>query len=93
MWDYIFINIVLSLVVIVLAHYIWEHLVATHTIKKSKNLAEFESTKYKAMIDALTVSRVLPKDIDPVVEPDFLTPAEKEWMVKELSAYLASDQN
>ena len=91
MWDYIIINIALSLAVIVFAHFIWEHLKNTYSIKKVKNLAEIQTNKYKAMIDELRDGNRAP---DPVPEADsddsFLSPEEKNWMVSELHAYLES---
>jgi hypothetical protein len=91
MWDYIIINIALSLAVIVFAHFIWEHLKNTYSIKKVKNLAEIQTNKYKAMIDELRDGNRAP-DPEPVPEHDsddsFLSAEEKNWMVRELHAYL-----
>lgn len=90
MWDSIIINIVLSLAVIILAHLLWDHLKNTYSTKKQKNIAEFQTNKYKAIIEELRENR-LPETIS-VQEDDiasFLSSEEKDWMVKELSAYLA----
>jgi hypothetical protein len=94
MWDYIIINIALSLAIIVFAHFIWEHLKNTYSTKKVKNLAEIQTHKYKAMIDELRdgARAAVPPTEDPdndiVAADSFLSPQEKDWMVKELHAYL-----
>jgi len=90
MWDYISINILLSLAIIVFAHYIWDHLKNTYSTKKQKNLVEFQTNKYKAIIEELRENRlVVAKPAIEEEEDVFLSPEEKDWMVKELSAYLA----
>jgi hypothetical protein len=89
MWDSIAINIVLSLVVIVLAHQLWDHLRNTYSTKKQKNIAEFQTNKYKAIIEELRENRVKePEEIVPEEETSFLSPEEKDWMMRELEAYL-----
>jgi hypothetical protein len=96
MLDSIAINIVLSLVVIVLAHQLWDHLRNTYSTKKQKNIAESQTNKYKAIIEELRENResvpvsvpsvkTLEKEDDLAV---FLSPEEKDWMVKELAAYI-----
>ena len=89
MWDYISINILLSLAIIVFAHYIWDHLKNTYSTKKQKNLVDFQTNKYKAIIEELRENRLVVAK--PAIEEEdvFLSPEEKDWMVKELSAYLA----
>ncbi len=89
MWDYISINILLSLAIIVFAHYIWDHLKNTYSTKKQKNLVDFQTNKYKAIIEELRENRVVVAKPSIEEEDVFLSPEEKEWMVKELSAYLA----
>jgi hypothetical protein len=89
MWDSIVINIVLSLAIIVIAHQLWDHLRNTYSTKKQKNVAEFQTNKYKAIIEELRENRVS----EPTIEKEddlaaFLTPEEKDWMVKELAAYI-----
>ena len=90
MWDYIIINIALSLAIIVFAHYIWDHLKNTYSVKKVKSLADIQTNKYKTMIDEL---REGPRESSVETMPDesrFLSIEEKHWMVKELSSYLES---
>ena len=93
MWDSIAINIVFSLAIIILAHQLWDHLRNTYSVKKQKNMAEFQTNKYKAIIDELRENRVSGLSEKPVDKEDdiatFLSPEEKDWMTKELAAFLA----
>lgn len=93
MWDSIAINIVLSLAIIIIAHQVWDHLRNTYSTKKQKNLAESQTNKYKAIIEELRENRG-PGPGEKIVDKEddiatFLSPEEKDWMVKELAAYLA----
>lgn len=90
MWDSIVINIVLSLAIIIIAHQVWDHLRNTYSTKKQKNLAESQTNKYKAIIDELRENRVKEPEAIAQEEDDagFLSPEEKDWMVKELAAYI-----
>lgn len=92
MWDSIIINIVFSLAIIILAHQLWDHLRNTYSVKKQKNMAEFQTNKYKAIIDELRENRGPGPGQKTVDKEDdiatFLSPEEKDWMVKELAAYL-----
>ena len=92
MWDSIIINVLLSLAIIILAHQLWDHLRNTYSVKKQKNMAEFQTNKYKAIIDELQENResglsekTVDKEDDLAV---FLSPEEKDWMMKELAAYI-----
>jgi hypothetical protein len=92
MWDSIIINVLLSLAIIILAHQLWDHLKNTYSVKKQKNMAEFQTNKYKAIIDELQENResglsekTVDKEDDLAV---FLSPEEKDWMMKELAAYI-----
>jgi len=89
MWDSIIINIVLSLAVIILAHLLWDHLKNTYSTKKQKNIVEFQTNKYKAIIGELRENRgqemSLNQDSDLA---SFLSPEEKDWMVKELASFM-----
>jgi hypothetical protein len=92
MWDSIIINVLLSLAIIILAHQLWDHLKNTYSVKKQKNMAEFQTNKYKAIIDELQENRVTQEN-ETLVAPKedievFLSPEEKDWMMKELAAYL-----
>jgi hypothetical protein len=92
MWDSIIINIVLSLAVIILAHFLWDHLKNTYSTKKQKNIAEFQTNKYKAIIEELRENREpVPSEKSVDKEDDvysFLSPEEKDWMVKELASFM-----
>jgi hypothetical protein len=83
MWNYILINVLLSLAIILFSHYVWEYLKNTYSTKKTKTIAE---NKYKAMIEELRESRVTTIAEE---KPVFLTQEEKEWMEHELAAFMS----
>jgi hypothetical protein len=83
MWSYIIINIMFALFIIILVQYLWDYFKNTYTDKITKDLAEFQTQKYKDMF--LTIQNN-PTDSLVVSEPKtFLSNSEKEWMVAELS--------
>jgi DNA-directed RNA polymerase specialized sigma subunit len=86
MWDSIVINIVLSLAIIIISHQVWDHLRNTYSTKKQKNIAEFQTNKYKVIIEELRENRVKEPEEDDLAA--FLSQEEKHWMAKELAAYI-----
>jgi len=51
MWFSILQNIIISMLVIFLAHHIILHLKDSYTIKKTKDLTELQGKKYKSILD------------------------------------------
>ena len=51
MWLSILQNIIISMLVIFLAHHLILHLKDSYTIKKTKNLTEIQGKKYKTILD------------------------------------------
>jgi len=51
MWLSIFQNIIISILVIFLAHHLILHLKDSYTIKKTKDLTELQGKKYKTILD------------------------------------------
>ena len=96
MWNSIIINIVLSIVIILIGQRIWDYFKTNYTTKKTKNLVEFQSNKYKTIMEDL--ERNLPplpsatKSSQPpsLGDTTFLSREEKEWLAKELDGYLNS---
>ena len=90
MWAYITINIILALLSILLIQHLWDYFKNTYTEKKTKDLAEFQTQKYKDMF--LTIQNAEPiqqssMNLVPdsvVVASTFLPPNEKEWLIAEL---------
>lgn len=91
MFNEIVINIVLSLVIIMIIHELWEYLKNTYSTKKTKNLLDFQTNKYKTMIQEL---QEMPRsELQPTTHPQteenvFLSKEEREWMINELAVFL-----
>jgi hypothetical protein len=51
MWLSILQNIIISLLVIFLAHHLILHMKDSYTVKKTKNLTELQGKKYKSILD------------------------------------------
>jgi len=89
MFNEIVINIVLSLIIIIVIHELWEYMKNTYSTKKTKNLIEFQTNKYKTIIEELQeTSRSEPIQPKTIEEPIFLSNDEREWMINELAAFL-----
>jgi hypothetical protein len=84
MWNYILLNIVCSIAIIVFIHQLWDYFKNTYTMKKTKNPLDFQTSKYKSMLDDALAAQNKPHQ-----SPEIL-PEDKEWMVQELASYLAS---
>lgn len=100
MWKSIIINIVLSIVIILIGQRIWDYFKTNYTTKKTKNLVEFQSNKYKTIMEELernlpplpvAVSASTKSSHPPSLgDTNFLSREEKEWLAKELDGYLNS---
>lgn len=100
MWNSIIINIVLSIVIILIGQRIWDYFKTNYTTKKTKNLVEFQSNKYKTIMEDLernlpplpsaSVSTNKTSQPSSLGDPIFLSREEKEWLAKELDGYLNS---
>ena len=51
MWINITFNIALSIIVIFIAHQLWEYCKINYTSQKTKNLVEIQSSKYKQIVE------------------------------------------
>lgn len=100
MWTTILINAVLSIIIIVIAHQLWEYCKINYTSQKTKNLVETQALKYKQIAEdmernssALVIVKPEPgKNLPPVpakLQPsDFLPLDEKEWVHNELTTFI-----
>jgi len=101
MWTTILINAVLSIIIIVIAHQLWEYCKINYTSQKTKNLVETQALKYKQIAEdmernssALVIAKPgsgtgtqLPVKLQP---SDFLPldEKEKEWVHNELTTFI-----
>ena len=53
MWTSILINIGISILIIMICHYLWNHFVETYSDKVTKDILGSQTQKYKAIIDDL----------------------------------------
>lgn len=53
MWSSIFINIIISIIIIFIAHSLWNHIKNSYSTKKTKDLIGTQIQKYKTMMEEL----------------------------------------
>lgn len=82
-WSSLITNIIVSVLVIYFIHNLWNYLRDTYTVKKKKDLVDFQTKKYREMLAA----DIRPKEYS---SPDFISDKDKEWMIEELSEILSS---
>lgn len=82
MWKYILTNVTLSLAIIYLIHHIWNYLRDNYTTKKTKDLVDFQTKKYKDMLAGLAELESSSRS------DEFIPPEEKEWMIRELKSFM-----
>jgi hypothetical protein len=51
MWSTILLNATLSVIIILIAHHIWEYCKQNYTTQKTKNLVEIQASKYKQIAE------------------------------------------
>ena len=69
MWISIFLNILLSIIIIYLGHHLWEYLRDKYTTKKTVDLVNSQTQKYKKMMEEIqTVESTAP--FDSVIKED-----------------------
>lgn len=59
MWNAIFLNIVLSIIIIFASHQIWEYCKSNYTTHKIKNVADSQASKYKSMLEDMERAHAL----------------------------------
>jgi hypothetical protein len=94
MWSAILFNCILSIIIIIIAHQIWEYCKINYTSQKTKNLVEIQASKYKQIVEDMErnssalvsvdkpVPTKLPNDFLPLDEK------EKEWVQNELVSFI-----
>lgn len=94
---YIIINIIIALFTILLLHHIWNYLKENYSVKKTKDLAEFQSQKYKDIFLTLSNS---PENKAPDLsstpihtEVSLPPPAQTEWLAKEEEQWMTQELN
>jgi len=53
MWSSLFVNIIISILIIFIAHSLWTYIKNTYSTKKTKDLIGTQIQKYKAMLEEI----------------------------------------
>jgi hypothetical protein len=93
MWSAILFNGILSIIIIFIAHQLWEYCKINYTTQKTKNLVEIQASKYKQIAEDMernsTALVMVEKQIPVKIQPsDFLPLDEKEWIHNELASFI-----
>jgi len=98
MWSTVIFNATLSIIIIFIAHQIWEYCKTNYTTQKTKNLVEMQASKYKQIAEdiernstAVVVKKTEPESLSGSVKlsrTDFIPEEEKEWVHKELTTFI-----
>lgn len=79
------INILISVLVIYFIHNMWNYLRDTYTVKKTKDLVDFQTKKYREML-----ADMHPAESSPDMSSDFMSEEDKQWMIQELKGFISS---
>ena len=102
MWSAIIFNGILSIIIIFIAHQLWEYCKVNYTSQKTKNLVEIQASKYKQIAEDMERNSSALVTVDkpvngtlvtvPVkIQPNDFLPLdekEKEWVQKELISFI-----
>jgi hypothetical protein len=91
MWAVIIQNAALSILSIVLVQYLWDYFKEKYTVRKTKDLVNFQTKKYREMLQSVQeTARAEPATKhDTKTEDDYISPEEKQRMVEELMSFIA----
>ena len=92
-------NVTLSIIIIFIAHQLWEYCKINYTSQKTKNLVEIHASKYKQIAEDMERNMTSPSVAevsthkeepadDTAITKIFLPPNEKEWIHKELTSFI-----
>lgn len=88
MWTLILQNAALSILSIVLVQYLWDYFKEKYTVRKTKDLVNFQTKKYREMLQ--TVQETATADPPtPKPEDEYISPEEKQRMIEELMSFIA----
>jgi len=83
-------NIIISIIIILLVHYIWNYLKDTFSTKKTKDLVNSQVQKYKKIMEEIqTPSKIVPENMHNVTgSQPYISKMEKQIMEDELTQLL-----
>jgi hypothetical protein len=84
---------VMSFITILIGQHLWEYMKNSYSQKRTRNLVEIQTEKYKHLLEDMQKADANDSGhlgVSPPLETTYLNETEKEWMLKELEAYLSS---
>ena len=82
---WLFQNIIISIIIIILIHYLFNYLKDTYTTKKTKDLVKTQTDKYKTILDEMINKK---NDVD-----ENMFSFNSENMQNELDSYLEQEMS
>ena len=82
MWSFIVQNIVLSILVVLLAQYLWDYFKPTNYSRKTRDIVDFQTKKYREMLTDIQESQPA------IHEDEYISAEEKDRMVSELLSFI-----
>lgn len=83
MWLYIIINILFSIILITLFHHLWNYIKDNYSTKKTKNIVDYQTQKYKDIINNIQNAQKPPQN--------YISQEEKQTMIDELKSLLIEE--
>lgn len=71
--------IFISLIIIVIIHYLWNYIKENYSTKKTKDLVGFQTEKYKNILNEIIENKNMEN------KPDFISEDEKRFLYDDLS--------
>ena len=84
MWSYILQNIVLSILIVALAQYLWDYFKSSYSTRKTKDIVDFQTKKYREIFKNM---QDVPNNVQSN-EDNYISPEEKEKMINELLSFI-----
>ncbi len=82
MWSFIVQNIVLSILVVLLAQYLWDYFKPTNYSRKTRDIVDIQTKKYREMLKDIQESQSV------IHEDEYISAEEKDRMVSELLSFI-----
>ena len=78
-------NIVLSILVVLLAQYLWDYFKPTNYSRKTRDIVDFQTKKYREMLKDIQETQIK----QPAIQDDeYISAEEKDRMVSELLSFI-----
>jgi glucan phosphoethanolaminetransferase (alkaline phosphatase superfamily) len=84
MWSSLFVNIIISILIIFIAHSLWNYIKNTYSTKKTKDLIGSQIQKYKSMLEEIQNQREKEKE----KEYNQMDPSEEITIENDLAKWM-----